>query len=79
MDLITLGLGVVTIAGTPIGYSVKKFNKLSSDVATLTTAYTAHAAADAVVFKSVEQALADLKTGQRDQTEKLDRLIERFL
>lgn len=39
----------------------------------------AHEATDAVRFENIQSTLEDLKTGQKDTGEKLDRLIERFL
>jgi len=79
MDLISLGLGVGTIALVPLGAITKRAYAVSAQVTKLERDFAAHTAADAVSFKNIETTLLDLKNEQRDQTQKLDRLIERFL
>lgn len=39
----------------------------------------AHEAADTVQFHAIAETLRDLKNGQQNQTDKLDRLVEHFL
>lgn len=79
MDIITLGLGVATIAMVPLGAIAKQAYSVSGRVSKLQIDFAAHTAADAVMFDSIKNSLVDLKNEQRDQTAKLDRLIERFL
>lgn len=54
------------------GYLIKKVNDTDK-------AFTAHVASDLVTFKAFSQNFDDLKASQRDQTQKLDRLIEGML
>ncbi len=68
MDIIILGLGIGTIAVVPLGAVVKRSYKNDTRLTVLETNYT-----------NVEEKLEDLKRGQKDQSAKLDRLIERFL
>lgn len=67
--VIPAGLTLVT-AGT--SYLIHKTIDLDKQMA-------AHVAADAQMFNHFEAGLKDLKEGQRDQTQKLDRLIENML
>lgn len=72
MDMITLGLGiggiVITPLGVAVGAAVKKSYSNEKRLTVLETNY-----------KNVAQTLSEIKSEQRDQTNKLDRLIERFL
>lgn len=61
------------MVGTPIaGYLAKK----TIDSA---AALKAHIAADAVAFEAIRDSFTDLKNGQQNQTEKLDRLVEKLI
>ena len=40
---------------------------------------TAHEEVDVVRFDNIDKSLTEVKTGQKDANNKLDRLIERFL
>lgn len=68
MDLITLGLGVGTLAMVPLGAVVKKSYSNEKRLTTLEANYA-----------NVERTLTDLRNEQRDQTLKLDRIVERVL
>jgi hypothetical protein len=79
IDLVSLGLGVAAIVVTPVGYAFRRHSALIKEVAALKTEFMVHSASDAVVFQNLDTTLADIKNEQRDQTLKLDRLIDRFL
>ncbi len=68
MDLITLGLGIGTIAIVPLGAVVKKSYANEKRLTILETNYL-----------NVDEKLQELRNEQQNQTQKLDRLIERFL
>lgn len=72
MDMITLGLGiggiVVTPLGVAVGAAVKKSYTNEKRLTVLETNYT-----------NVARTLTRIENEQRDQTNKLDRLIEKFL
>lgn len=65
MDVLTLGLSVAGMTVVPLG---KKMYSDSKRLALLEANYS-----------FVNEKLADLKHGQKEQSDKLDRLIERFL
>jgi len=46
---------------------------------TLNSTMIAHSASDVVMFKNIHESFGDLRQGQRDQTERLNRLIENNL
>ena len=46
---------------------------------TLNSTMIAHSASDVVMFKNIHESFGDLRQGQRDQTERLNRLIENSL
>lgn len=68
MDMITLGLGIGSIAIVPLGAVVKKSYNNEKRLAILETNYA-----------NVDRMLTEMKDEQKNQTTKLDRLIERFL
>lgn len=68
MGMIELGLGFGAIAIVPLGAAVKKSYANEKRLTILETNY-----------ENVERILCELKDEQKDQTNKLDRLIERFL
>lgn len=68
MDMITLGLGIGSIAIVPLGAVVKKSYNNEKRLAVLETNYA-----------NVDRMLTEMKDEQKNQTTKLDRLIERFL
>lgn len=68
MDIMSVAVSIAGVFGVPVGYAYKKIadanEKIASQEATLA---------------AINTTLTDLKTGQKSQTDKLDRLIERFL
>lgn len=68
MDLITLGLGAVTVAMVPLGAVAKHSYNNEKRLTVLETNYA-----------NLERTLTDLRNEQRDQTLKLDRIVERVL
>ena len=72
LSLVTGILGTVFTASAPLGY-------LWSRIAAAEVRISAHEASDEATLNSINTTLTDLKTGQREHGQKLDRLIERFL
>ena len=46
---------------------------------TMNNAMIAHSASDVVMFKNIHESFVELKQGQKDQTDRLNRLIENNL
>ncbi len=65
-SILTAGVGLLA-SGT--GYIIKKVNDNDKQMA-------AHMASDLATFQALATSLNDLKVMQRDQTMKLDRLVE---
>lgn len=68
MDIITLGIGVATVAMVPLGAVTKAVIAYGPRLTVLETNYA-----------NLERTLTDLRNEQRDQTLKLDRIVERVL
>ena len=51
---------------------------LISSAVSLDKRFTAHEQVDAAIFEQLHTTLVDLKNEQKDQTTKLDRLVERL-
>lgn len=68
MDLITLGIGITGIAAIPLGAITKVVWDYGPRLTVLETNY-----------KNLDQKLTEMRTEQRDQTQKLDRIVERVL
>lgn len=68
MDFISLGIGFGGIAIVPLGAVIKKSYNNEHRITTLEANYV-----------NMDEKLEDLKKGQTAQSDKLDRLIERFL
>ncbi len=66
----------VAIVAVPVAPIVSYFAKKTIDNA---AAIQAHLAADTVAFQAIKDNFTDLKNGQKNQTEKLDRLVEKLI
>lgn len=77
IDLIAPFSAAAAVVLPAAGYVVKRV--IAAQVAPIKAALDLHAASDVLIFKNMDEKLGDLKNGQTNQTEKLDRLIERLL
>jgi hypothetical protein len=73
MDIISVGVPI--LLGAVASSSTYLIHKVIEADATV----QAHIAEDKAVFESISTNFIDIKTAQRDQTQKLDRLIEHML
>jgi hypothetical protein len=64
------GMSAIIIPST--GYMIRQTITLASKL-------KSHEATDAVRFENIATGLTELKNGQQNQTDKLDRLIEKLL
>jgi hypothetical protein len=73
MEWATWALAGVTTIGLPtISWTVRKITNLDTRVET-------HEQVDTLRFANIDTGLKEVKEGQKETNQKLDRLIERFL
>ncbi len=70
---------VTTAVTTGAGVVVTGMTYLIGRVIDADKRLTAHEASDMEALKAIAVTLSDLKTSQRDQTQKLDRIVEHLL
>lgn len=68
MDFITLGIGSATIVAIPLGAAVRKSYTNESRISKLEANYL-----------NLSERLTEMRDEQKNQTTKLDQLINRFL
>lgn len=79
MEALAIVFSTLGTVAMPVGAIVAYVSRLSGRISSVETHHAAHEATDTATFKAIETTLRDLKDEQRDQTNKLDRLVERFL
>jgi hypothetical protein len=71
--------GLTTVILPPVGYLVKTVVRNNSRLAKHEALLEQHEATDTLQFQNIQTTLDDLKEGQRDQSRKLDRIVDHLL
>ncbi len=68
--------GISTVVAPVVGWLISKVIDNDRRIAVQEAAMDAHEKSDTIRFTGIEDLMNDLKEGQRDQSQKMDRLIE---